>query len=46
MTKTCDIYIVEQDSSVQQEIKNKQNVEPESSGQQVQEEIKERAEDE
>ena len=45
MTKTCDIYILEQDSSVQREIKNKQNVEPESSGQQVQEEIKERAED-
>ena len=42
---TCDINIVEQGSSVQREIKNNQNVEPESSGQQVQLEIKERAED-
>ena len=46
MTKTCDIDIVEQGSSVQREIKKNRNVEPESSGQQVQQEIKERAEDE
>ena len=44
MTKKCDIDIVEQGSLVQQEIKNNRNVEPESSGQQVQQEIKERGE--
>ena len=32
MTKTCDIDIVEQGSTVQREIKDNQNVEPESSG--------------
>ena len=39
MTKKCDIDIVEQESSVQQEIKEKQDVEPELS---VQQEIKEK----
>ena len=34
MTKKCDIDIVEQVSSVQQENKEKQDVEPESSVQQ------------
>ena len=44
MTIKCDINIVEQGSSVQREIKNNQNVEPESPGQQVQQEINERGE--
>ena len=44
MTKTCDI--VEQGSSVQREIKDNRNVEPESSGEHHQQRINEKAEDE
>ena len=46
MTKMCDIDIVEQGSSVQQEIKDNQNVKPESSGEHHQQGINEKAEDE
>ena len=46
MTKTCDIDIVEQGSSVQREIKDNRNVEQESSGQHHQQRINEKAEDE
>ena len=46
MTKMCDIDIVEQGSSVQQEIKDNQNVETESSGEHHQQGINKKAEDE
>ena len=46
MTKTCDIDIVEQGSSAQQEIKDNRNVEPGSSGEHHQQGIDEKAEDE
>ena len=46
MTKTCDIDIVVQGSSVQRETKDNRNVEQESSGQHDQERINDKAVDE
>ena len=46
MTKTCDIHIVVQRSSVQRETKDNRNVEQESSGQHNQERINDKAVDE
>ena len=46
MTKTCDIYIVLQESSVQKETKDNRNVEQESLGQHNQERINDKAVDE
>ena len=46
MTKTCDIDIVVQGSSVQRETKDSRNVEQESSGQHDQERINDKAVDE
>ena len=43
MTKTCDIDIVVQGSSVQRETKDNRNVEQESSGQHDQERINDKA---